>query len=449
LEIDDTLYDIDLELLNKENLTELEELLKQYEHMIAVGDSQVSEDIPTPLTPNSKTPSMAILSPSDSKYQVAMSVPKHMDKRETPHQLQKSASMMNVVAQSFNPAQMGKDSPTSPHSSLRMNPKMPFLAKLFEVVSDVTMIDHPICKECAHKQIKALETQVAEAMKENASYKSFFKKIESDSDKMVSEAQMDSEIKNLELEEAQLLEELQKIEEERTGLKVEMEGLKGEASKLKEIEERYWTNYNTFQDDLKGFQEESDSVKMKLQNAKNTLERLKVTNIYNDTFHIWYDGHFGTINNFRLGRLPSQPVDWNEINAAWGQSVQLLHTISKKLNFNFSSYRLVPLGSNSKIEKVNENTTYELYGSSDISLGRLFWYRRFDNGMTAFLQCLKEIGDHAESQDKNFQLPYKIDKDKIGDMSIRIQFNTEETWTKSLKYMLTSLKFLLVWVAKQ
>lgn len=33
-------------------------------------------------------------------------------------------------------------------------------------------------------------------------------------------------------------------------------------------------------------------------------------------------------------------------------------------------------------------------------------------------------------------------------MSIKIQFNNEETWTKSLKYMLTNLKWLLAWVVR-
>ena len=43
---------------------------------------------------------------------------------------------------------------------------------------------------------------------------------------------------------------------------------------------------------------------MRMENAQEELEKLKITNVYNDTFHIWHDGHFGTINNFRLGRLP-------------------------------------------------------------------------------------------------------------------------------------------------
>ncbi len=97
---------------------------------------------------------------------------------------------------------------------------------------------------------------------------------------------------------------------------------------------------------------------------------------------------------------------------------------------------------------IDNGSTYELFGSSDISLGRLFWYRRFDNGMVAFLMCLKEMGDFAEQRDKTFHMPHKMEKDKVGEMSIKIQFNNEETWTKSLKYMLTNLKWLLAWVVK-
>lgn len=47
------------------------------------------------------------------------------------------------------------------------------------------------------------------------------------------------------------------------------------------------------------------------------------------------------------------------------------------------------------------------YGSGDLSLGRLFWYRRFDSGMAAFLSCVAEIGEYAESKDKTFKLPYR------------------------------------------
>jgi len=81
-------------------------------------------------------------------------------------------------------------------------------------------------------------------------------------------------------------------------------------------------------------------------------------------------------------------------------------------------------------------------------LGRLFWYRRFDNAMVAFLHCIKEFGEFAEQQDKGFKLPYRIDKDKIAEVSIKIQVYSEETWTKALKFMLTDLKFLIVFVSR-
>lgn len=73
--------------------------------------------------------------------------------------------------------------------------------------------------------------------------------------------------------------------------------------------------------------------------------------------------------------------------------------------------------------------------------------------MAGFLNCLQQFKDHVESKDAHFKLPYRIEKDKIGDShgdaSIRIQFNQEETWTKALKYMLTNLKWCLAWVCKQ
>ena len=66
-----------------------------------------------------------------------------------------------------------------------------------------------------------------------------------------------------------------------------------------------------------------------IDRAESQLERLKRTNVYNDVFHIWHRGAFGTISGFRLGKTPTHPVDWDEMNAAWGQAVLLLHTLAQ------------------------------------------------------------------------------------------------------------------------
>lgn len=94
----------------------------------------------------------------------------------------------------------------------------------------------------------------------------------------------------------------------------------------------------------------NDSLECQLAHTQAQLDKLKKTNVFNATFHIWHSGHFGTINNFRLGRLPSAPVDWSEINAAWGQTALLLAALARKMNFVFHRYKLVPYGNHSYIE---------------------------------------------------------------------------------------------------
>lgn len=58
---------------------------------------------------------------------------------------------------------------------------------------------------------------------------------------------------------------------------------------------------------------------------KSQRDRLSKINVLNTAFHIWKQGSFGTINGFRLGQLPHSQVEWNEINAAWGQVALLIN----------------------------------------------------------------------------------------------------------------------------
>lgn len=85
----------------------------------------------------------------------------------------------------------------------------------------------------------------------------------------------------------------------------------------------------------------------------------------------------------------------------------------------------------------------DLFSSGDLPIGRMFMHRRFDQGMVAFLECLRQLGEYVKSKDSNLVLPYTINKDKIGDACIRLAFNQDEAWTKACKYTLTCAKFLL------
>lgn len=57
-----------------------------------------------------------------------------------------------------------------------------------------------------------------------------------------------------------------------------------------------------------GKQEERDAILAKIEVSQAHLELLKKTNVLNDAFPICDDGEFGTISNFRLGRLPNISV---------------------------------------------------------------------------------------------------------------------------------------------
>jgi beclin 1 len=118
-------------------------------------------------------------------------------------------------------------------------------------------------------------------------------------------------------------------------LDAEIEALEKQAQDLDRQEQAFWEKSNEYQIELQNFQNERDAVNLKYDHDVKQYERLQKTVVYNDAFCILHDGPFGTINGYRLGRLSTHPVDWNEINAAWGQTLLLLYTVSNRLKFQF------------------------------------------------------------------------------------------------------------------
>ena len=87
-------------------------------------------------------------------------------------------------------------------------------------------------------------------------------------------------------------------------------------------------------------------------------------------FFIWHSGKFATINGFRLGKLATVPVDWPEINAALGLAALLLATIAAnpRNDLVFSQYRIIPMGSFTKIGKIDDKYEYALYNDASFRL---------------------------------------------------------------------------------
>lgn len=261
---------------------------------------------------------------------------------------------------------------------------------------------------------------------------------------------LNSEIKKMEELEKDLIKQLQDLAEDQKKADADLKEAQIEQRKVNQLNQSYWTEYNQLKYQLFNLDDEIISAENQLTYYRQRIDQLGKTNVLNATFHIWHTGNFATINGFRLGRLPKEPVSWDEINAAWGQCVLLLHCLARKINLKFKRYRLVPYGNNSFIESLdNKSRELPLY----VSGGFMFiWTPKFDQAMIAYLDCLQQFKEQVEKDESNFKLPYKMEKGKIIDsingysFSIKMQTNSEEQWTKALKFMLTNLKWSLAYV---
>lgn len=377
--------------------------------------------------------------------------------------------------------------------------------RLFEILSSRSDVDHPVCAECTDLLLSQLQTRLSASTKERDAYITFLKTLNNTipSSSEVSKAQ--SSLTASKAAEAEAFSELLALEKEKAALHDEVATLEAESLALDEEEQAFWRSRNAFALTLSSFQNDRDALNAAYDHDAQQLERLELTNVYNDTFCIYHDGAFATINGLRLGRLPSEAnVDWSEINAAWGTAALLLVTVAEKLGFSFRGYRIRPMGSTSQIEKLEQGssasrqsssgratssasnpnahqepqqskvTTLDLFSSGDLPLGRMLLHRRLDAGMVAFLECLRQLCDFAEQSPhrvhhnsnltiadrgspggdtkapKQLKVPYSITKDKIGDpekpdliASIKLGVSQDEAWTRACKYTLTCCKYLL------
>lgn len=185
-------------------------------------------------------------------------------------------------------------------------------------------------------------------------------------------------MKALVLAESELISQISVLRSERKQLQFGLEQSEKEVTKLESLEHRFdltclillrlssfftslFDEYHNFGMELSALSSEHASLKQAISIAADQLERylvfssspvtpqaffplpsfplprrrLKRCNVLDDAFHISFDGHFGTINGFRLGTLPSLPVDWTEINAALGHASLLLASLARRLGYTF------------------------------------------------------------------------------------------------------------------
>lgn len=213
---------------------------------------------------------------------------------------------------------------------------------------------------------------------------------------------------------------------------------------LDSIENRYWLAFNTLMLNLHDAADLRDVLQSQMEASEREIEKLRHTHVLTELFKIGVDGPFGTISGLRLGSTPETPVQWWEINSAWGQAVMLLDIISNSLGLRFKNGQIVwePHGSFPRVHERSRGYS-DLYGPVNkiLCLG-------YDRAQTIFVECLEEVS-HVLSQrgvcreGMPFTLKYPIDGDRVGGNSIRYGLARDKAWTKALKYMLYNLQSCL------
>lgn len=224
-------------------------------------------------------------------------------------------------------------------------------------------IDHPLCKECTDILVDIINSQLGELRRERDAYLAFGDEInnaprrslsnsreeqqqqqqqQGEADEESRGAEEDtqairSEIERLAHVADETRRELSRAEEERRKVDAELSQLDEEERKLEEEERAFWLSYSDLTLQMNSVATQRASLETTLEHDMALLKRLQRTNVYKDAFCIGHEAGFATINGLRLGRLPSpaKPVEWAEINAAWGQTALCLSTLARKCNFTF------------------------------------------------------------------------------------------------------------------
>jgi beclin 1 len=191
-------------------------------------------------------------------------------------------------------------------------------------------------------------------------------------------------------------------------------------------------------------EESIESVNRKLKYCQSSLRKLKRMSLLKEAFYIVHgEGAFGSINGLRLGR-PN--VAWSEINAALGFMCLLAEALVKKASVSLSQYRMIPRGSYSVLVKKSDKSVLELYADESAGgISRFLTGRKFDSALTAFVQVTNEIVSNLQKKDTTFRIPFTMEdsEGKVGGLSVGLQFNSEENWTRAMKMLLANLKAVL------
>lgn len=160
--------------------------------------------------------------------------------------------------------------------------------QLFDILSDQSDIDHPLCEECADFVIKQMDHHLKLLENECNDYNEYLQQMtvpEVTSDKEIDDLR--AQLQSMQVVQASKISELKELNVKQKRVEDELERRLNEFKKQKADEDRYWHEYNNIKFSLYQCEEENQTLENKLRYAKEYYNKLKRANVFNSTFHIW------------------------------------------------------------------------------------------------------------------------------------------------------------------
>jgi len=315
---------------------------------------------------------------------------------------------------------------------------------------DKTPLKHALCKTCVdyiiNKQLKDDTQKLKEKQEATEEFLAKTRRTTSFFTAAATKERYELAVKERE----RLRIELNSLNRQLADEKKNFSALKVETKALSEKEAEFAEQAMKWRGEKRQHQEKWDASLMRFENASAELA-MKST-ILNDTFHVWEEPPYFSINGIRMGRKPSNDVfekhwnvaegatslpaahydvvEWKEVNAVWGEACLLLCVLASKSQVAFKEYNLIPRGTRSLVqERRRVNVVHKLYYENEHdssqqstsgpsgTFGSVFSLlglvspdqsiESFNQAMMGFLVCLKELADIARETPRGTQLDLK------------------------------------------
>lgn len=194
------------------------------------------------------------------------------------------------LSSSSKQAKPVKRASTLKHPADDLNYNLKVTTKLFDILSDQSTVNHPLCEDCADYIIDSMDNQLKVLEDECKVYKEFLENLEKVKSYSATENQVEElkeQIESHKKEEKELIDCLEQTIDEKKAMEKEIEKQHVELIKVNEEANKSWCEYNYLKKKLFDYEDELHSLDNQLKYAEAHLDKVKNTNIFASAFHIW------------------------------------------------------------------------------------------------------------------------------------------------------------------